>query len=124
MDSKSPLSDTAPAKLDKVAPIAVTTTAHPENVTMNMAIPADTEWKITIQNSDGTKNEVILSPVSPTTPTYQEIRIVMPSAKVKGEGDGGEGDGGEAENAPKTEEVNNSKGDITHLYAKTYIVTK
>jgi hypothetical protein len=115
MDDK-PLSDTTPAKVDKVAPVIVTTNAHPVNVTTSVAISTDTEWKITIQNSDGTKSEVMLSPVSPTTPTHQEIRIVMPGAKVK------EGDDAEAENAPKTEEVNNSKGDTTHLYTKTYVV--
>lgn len=116
MDNKSPPSDAAPAKVDEVAPITVTTTAHPENVTASVAISTDTEWKITIQNSDGTKNEVMILPVSSTNPTYQEIRIVMPGAKVKEDGDV------EAENAPKTEEVYNSKGDTTHLYTKTYIV--
>ena len=124
MDSKSPAtaspaSDTARTKVDTVAPVTVTTTATPENVTASVAISTDTEWRITIQNSDGTKSEVMLSPVSQTNPTRQEIRIVMPGAKVKEEGEDAY-----AEKNPKTEEVSNSRHDIVHLQPNTYIFKK
>jgi hypothetical protein len=80
MESKTP----ATAKADP-APITVATTGIPESIAAGVAVPRDTEWKITIQNSDGTKSEVMLSPISPDSPTRQEIRIVAPGAKVKEE---------------------------------------
>jgi hypothetical protein len=106
MDGKPPVTatattDTTPTKVD-TAPVIVTTTAVPENATASAAISTDTEWKITIQNRDGTRSEVILSPVSPTNPTRQEIRIVMLGAKEEEEAE----DPG-AEKNPKIKQASN-----------------
>jgi hypothetical protein len=73
----TPVSDTASTKGDEA-----NITGDPEKVITNVAISTDTEWKITIQNRDGTKSEVMLSPVSPKSPTRQDIRIIMPLAQT------------------------------------------
>jgi hypothetical protein len=108
MDSKTqvavnatPATDALDTKVD-APPVTVTTTSVPENVTTSVAISNDTEWKITIHNRDGTKSEVMLSPVSTANPTRQDIRIVMPGAQVQEELDGPE-----SEKNPKKEEVRN-----------------
>jgi hypothetical protein len=91
MDSKTqasvtatPVVDAATTEVDAV-PVTISTSAVPENVTASAIVSNDTEWKITIQNRDGTKSEVMLSPTTPEKPTRQEIRIVMPGAKTKAE---------------------------------------
>lgn len=66
-------------------PVTVDTESTTESVHTSVAISTDTEWRITINNSDGTKNEVIVAPVSLTNPKHQEIQIVMSTAKAKEE---------------------------------------
>jgi hypothetical protein len=106
MDDKTQVSATATPSVDAAAtevdtgPVAVSTSAVPEKVTASAAVSNDKEWKITIQNRDGTNSEVTLSPVSPENPTRQEIRIVMPGEKTKAEVEDPE-----AEKNPNTKDV-------------------
>jgi hypothetical protein len=67
----------------KVAAVTVKEAPTVENTPTSPFFSTETEWKITIQNSDGATSEILLSPTSVNSPKHQEIRILMPGAKEK-----------------------------------------
>jgi hypothetical protein len=79
-DTAPTTADAKPAKTDG-SQLTGTTTPLPGKKTADVASPTETEWKITIKSSDGTTNEIMLSPMSAKNPVRQEINICMPGAK-------------------------------------------
>lgn len=92
--STAPVDERKPLNYDKKTPADAKTAAvvvnQPSNdgeTPISPAFSTETEWKITIQNNDGSTNEILLSPTSVPDPKHQEIRIVMPGAKEKDDKD-------------------------------------
>ena len=84
VDEKTPLNDQSKTQADvKTAAGVVDRSSKGADTPLSPTFSTETEWKITIQNNDGSTNEIMLSPTSVTAPNHQEVRIVMPGAKEK-----------------------------------------
>jgi hypothetical protein len=88
VDEKTPPNDEKKTPADvKTAAVVVNQASKGGDTPLSPAFSTETEWKITIQNNDGSTNEILLSPTSVAEPKHQEVRIVLPGAKEKDEKD-------------------------------------
>ncbi|PMD46851.1 hypothetical protein L207DRAFT_613685 [Hyaloscypha variabilis F] len=102
VDEKTPLNDQSKTQADvKTAAAVVDRSSKGADTPLSPTFSTETEWKITIQNNDGSTNEIMLSPTSVTAPNHQEVRIVMPGAKEEDVDDMEAGKGLSAEETAK-----------------------